>query len=452
MPESQAFAIATRQSHALGKSPRGYGTAAAKREARQKYNSPGMYKKTAAEKRTFSGLDIVVDRPRGFVQEGKDATGTPWRRVYSCDYGYIPGTKGGDGEDLDVFLGPTQGSTTAYLVTQRKDDGSFDEFKLLLGFPSRKDAISTYTKHVPYKYMAKVDDVSINLIRALMNVEPHVKMAGYLLRNIGKGKVRKLSAFPPNKSLAKVAGNALMGALEEGLPSIGSLAGAGIAAYNDKSPLSGSLMGAGIGAIPSLALKSPTALGATALGAAALGAAALPRVLPKDGDDAPTRARKAHVRAAMLDDGLPAVGAITGAALAGRYKLSKPGGVALGGALGAIPGLLGFGHDEPLKVAFVESQFSGGMGPGRIKYRAASAMPGGTLTAPLAKAAHMAFEAVGEWQTKTGARSPAQLLSAARRVGKQVADKATEGPSIAQMAKPVGFGRPIAGALKGGAP
>lgn len=40
MNKSQAFAIATQQSHAKGKSPKGYGTKQGKREAKQKYDTP----------------------------------------------------------------------------------------------------------------------------------------------------------------------------------------------------------------------------------------------------------------------------------------------------------------------------------------------------------------------------------------------------------------------------
>ncbi len=47
MPESQAFAIATQQSHAVGKSPKGYGTAEGRREAKAKYDTPSDDKKTA---------------------------------------------------------------------------------------------------------------------------------------------------------------------------------------------------------------------------------------------------------------------------------------------------------------------------------------------------------------------------------------------------------------------
>lgn len=46
MSKSEAFAIATQQMHALGKSPKGYGTAEGKRTAKAKYDTPGDDMKT----------------------------------------------------------------------------------------------------------------------------------------------------------------------------------------------------------------------------------------------------------------------------------------------------------------------------------------------------------------------------------------------------------------------
>lgn len=49
MPESEAFAIATQQSHATGHSPKGYGTAEGRRTAKRKYDGPrSSYQKTAS--------------------------------------------------------------------------------------------------------------------------------------------------------------------------------------------------------------------------------------------------------------------------------------------------------------------------------------------------------------------------------------------------------------------
>lgn len=47
MPKSQAFAIATQQAHAVGKSPKGYGTSEGRSEAKKKYDTPKDDKKTA---------------------------------------------------------------------------------------------------------------------------------------------------------------------------------------------------------------------------------------------------------------------------------------------------------------------------------------------------------------------------------------------------------------------
>ncbi len=47
MPESEAFAIATQQSHAVGKTPKSYGTSEGRQKAKQKYPTPGDDKKTA---------------------------------------------------------------------------------------------------------------------------------------------------------------------------------------------------------------------------------------------------------------------------------------------------------------------------------------------------------------------------------------------------------------------
>lgn len=47
MDKSQAFAIATQQSHALGKSPKDYGTSEGKSKAKVKYDKPKQYKKGA---------------------------------------------------------------------------------------------------------------------------------------------------------------------------------------------------------------------------------------------------------------------------------------------------------------------------------------------------------------------------------------------------------------------
>lgn len=63
MPESQSWAIATQQAHKLGKTPKGYGTAEGKREAKKKYDEPKReYVQTAdpSHKSKSSSVDMAL--------------------------------------------------------------------------------------------------------------------------------------------------------------------------------------------------------------------------------------------------------------------------------------------------------------------------------------------------------------------------------------------------------
>jgi inorganic pyrophosphatase-like protein len=128
----------------------------------------------------FQGLKVKLDRPKGFVQEGKDSSGKPWRRVYKLDYGYIPKTEGGDGEDVDVFLGPDSTAKETFWVLQHKDDGSFDEYKVFLGFKKKTDAKKAYGDHIPMSHFGGIVAMPIAMMKALLGKEPFEKLARYI--------------------------------------------------------------------------------------------------------------------------------------------------------------------------------------------------------------------------------------------------------------------------------
>lgn len=69
MPKSQAFAIATQQSHATGHTPAGYGTAEGKRKAKAKYDSPkSEYTQTAdPSHKTKTSANLALWK--GFTEE-----------------------------------------------------------------------------------------------------------------------------------------------------------------------------------------------------------------------------------------------------------------------------------------------------------------------------------------------------------------------------------------------
>ena len=92
-------------------------------------------------------FDVVIEQPRGSVRSGVDANGKAWETTMQNTYGYFGGTKGVDGDAIDVFLGNDLDGwdgTTVFVVDQYNPDGSFDEHKVMLGFNSQEEAEAAY--------------------------------------------------------------------------------------------------------------------------------------------------------------------------------------------------------------------------------------------------------------------------------------------------------------------
>ena len=87
------------------------------------------------------GFDITIENPKGsrryYGNKGK-------YNVMQNHYGYFTKTKGKDGDQVDVFIGPDTDSFTKVYVVDQKVKGSFDESKVMLGFSSKKAAKEAY--------------------------------------------------------------------------------------------------------------------------------------------------------------------------------------------------------------------------------------------------------------------------------------------------------------------
>ncbi|MBP33232.1 PLxRFG domain-containing protein [Methylobacterium sp.] len=91
------------------------------------------------------GFDVSVENAKGSTRSGTDADGREWSVKMPADYGYLRGTKGVDGDHVDVYLGPKAGEDgPVYVVNQNNLDGSFDEHKAMVGFRSLEEATRTY--------------------------------------------------------------------------------------------------------------------------------------------------------------------------------------------------------------------------------------------------------------------------------------------------------------------
>lgn len=115
------------------------------------------------------GLDIAIENRKGSVRSGKDKDGKPWRTVMKNPYGYIRGTKGADGEEVDAYVGPDRKAPNVYAVHQKKDNGAYDEDKLILGVNSKEEARKLYLKHYNTdKFLGPIKELSVERLKKLM--------------------------------------------------------------------------------------------------------------------------------------------------------------------------------------------------------------------------------------------------------------------------------------------
>jgi phage gp29-like protein len=104
----------------------------------------------------FRGIPVCIEHPAGTIRywrEDGQAADEPPKGMTTMlfDYGYIEGTDGADGDELDVYLGHDVHSEHVYVVHQRSapDFTSFDQDKVFLGFASADQAKEAFLGHRP---------------------------------------------------------------------------------------------------------------------------------------------------------------------------------------------------------------------------------------------------------------------------------------------------------------
>jgi len=117
----------------------------------------------------YQGIKMDVEWPKGSIRsyEGSDTYATHMK----CDYGYAAGVEGSDGEELDIYLGP-EDTEIAYVIEQMKDDGSYDEDKVMLGFASEEDATEMFLQHMPAYMLGEIRAVPIETLYNALYGEP----------------------------------------------------------------------------------------------------------------------------------------------------------------------------------------------------------------------------------------------------------------------------------------
>lgn len=101
----------------------------------------GNYKKGHVK---IDGYDVTIENQKGSVRRGTDASGKQWEQEMQNTYGYIRGTEGVDGDHIDVFFSEDPSQGDVFVVDQVNKDGSFDEHKVMYGFPDIESARKAY--------------------------------------------------------------------------------------------------------------------------------------------------------------------------------------------------------------------------------------------------------------------------------------------------------------------
>jgi hypothetical protein len=100
---------------------------------------------------SLGGMDIEIENPKGSTRSGKDASGKAWSAEMPAHYGQILGVEGAEmGENdqhdlMDIFIGEHPDSGRVFVIDQKNPKtGKFEEHKVMYGFQSREQAVSTY--------------------------------------------------------------------------------------------------------------------------------------------------------------------------------------------------------------------------------------------------------------------------------------------------------------------
>lgn len=112
---------------------------------------------------SVKGMKIAIENPIGskryYYENGEQKF-----NVMKNHYGYFNTTKGKDGDQVDVFIGPNiENFERVYCIDQKNKNGEFDETKVMLGFDSKEEAKEAYLSNFSPNWKGFMAITSVSL-------------------------------------------------------------------------------------------------------------------------------------------------------------------------------------------------------------------------------------------------------------------------------------------------
>lgn len=114
----------------------------------------------------YADLPVVVEARRNMIR-------WPGARPLLAEYGYIAGVASTEGQHewMDCFLGQDQQSPDVWVIDMAKPDGTFEEHKVMLGFPSIGMAVAPFVELYGPERMMGVTHMSVPEVRAWLDAK-----------------------------------------------------------------------------------------------------------------------------------------------------------------------------------------------------------------------------------------------------------------------------------------
>ena len=126
------------------------------------------------------GLNINIETKLGHYRQKPNKE----PHIMTADYGDIAGTRGNDGDPIDVFVGLFKNSKQIFIANKYNKDGTFDEHKVLLGFFDREQAVNVYKTAYSWHKIDDNDIVELTESQFLFWLKYAKKNAPIMLENL----------------------------------------------------------------------------------------------------------------------------------------------------------------------------------------------------------------------------------------------------------------------------